>query len=405
MDFLYELDEYQRRAVCDTDGRILVLAGPGSGKTRVVTYKVAYLIAKGVLPRSILCLTFTNKAADEMRKRVKELIGEEGHNVWAGTFHSYCARLLRRYGEFVGVPRNYTIYDEDDERRVIRELIKRYDVNLQVDEVYSQIERAKSRYYDESLIESFLRESEIKCGLRGLYNIYLAYRQTLLRANALDFSDLLVKAVRLLHTKVRKWVSPKYLIVDEFQDTNLIQYYITELLAREYGNVTCVGDEDQSIYGFRGAVVENIFRFKNRGARVYVLPRNYRSTKVIVEASRHVIEKNELHYPKELHTENESGSHIVVRGFLYPQDEAEWVCDEIEQNSYRDACILVRTQAQTRAFEDEFVKRGIPYIIIGTLRFYDRKEIKDILAYLRLVYNKDDDCAFLRACNLSLIHI
>lgn len=410
MDILSSLNPAQREAVTTVKGPILVLAGPGSGKTRVLTHRVAYLIREcRVAPFNILAVTFTNKAAREMRERLMQLVGEANLNdLTIGTFHATCARFLRRDGERVGLGRGFVIYDEDDQAVLIKQVLK--ELNLD-DKIYrpgavlGAIGKAKNDLIppDQYIPPSYWHEA--------VGRAYTRYQQLLLENNAADFDDLIMATVHLLRENrdvlERYQDRFTYLHVDEFQDTNVAQYVLMKLLADKYQNLFCVGDEDQSIYGWRGADYRNVLRFSQDflNAQVKLLEQNYRSTQTILDVAQAIIRKNPSRHAKQLWTENTQGIPLTLFEAYDQDEEAAFVADEITRltkRGYRQCEIAVfyRTNAQSRAIEDAFVRRGMPYQLVGATRFYQRREVKDLLAYLRLIYNPNDSVAFNRILNV-----
>jgi len=401
LEFLKELNPSQRTAVELTEGPVLVIAGPGSGKTRVLTYKVAYLIAtKKASPMQIVALTFTNKAANEMKRRIVELIGVAGEAVFAGTFHAFAARVLRMFGDKVGIERNFTIYDEKDSQALIKDIIEelgyQHERVLTPSYVYERIERLKERFVtpeDTPIYEYPDRE---------VRNIYREYNVRLQHNNALDFADLLFYAWRVLRESevARERFSKKYILVDEYQDTNRAQYEILKVLAQKYRNITVVGDEDQSIYRWRGADIHNILDFEKDfpDAKVIRLEENYRSTKRILRVATHLISFNILRKGKQLYTTNPEGDRVKIIEAYDERDEARKVVDIVENagRNLGDFAILYRTHFQSRTFEEELQRRGIPYVVVGGLRFYERKEVKDALAYLKVLVNPRDTVSLIR---------
>ena len=410
MDILESLNPAQRDAIKIVDGPVLVLAGPGSGKTRVLTHRVAFLIHEmRIPPYAILAVTFTNKAARVMRERLTHLVGEErAHDLTLGTFHATCARFLRRDGERVRLGRGFAIYDEDDQLTLIKQVIK--ELNLD-DKVYrpgavlGAIGRAKNELIgpDEYVPPSYWHEA--------VGRAYKRYQQLLTENNAADFDDLLMATVRLFRENPdilqRYQEHYRYLHVDEFQDTNAAQYVLIKLLADRDRNLFCVGDEDQSIYGWRGADYRNVLRFRDDfpDARVALLEQNYRSTQTILDVAQAVIRKNRSRHAKKLWTENPRGIPITLRETYDEDEEAQFVVDEIARLTRqgfkpRDIAVFYRTNAQSRSLEDAFVRRGMPYQLIGSVRFYQRREVKDLLAYLRLLNNPNDSVALNRVLNV-----
>ncbi|WP_295164979.1 DNA helicase PcrA, partial [Selenomonas sp. F0473] len=412
MDLFQGLNEPQRRAVACLEGPLLIVAGAGSGKTRVLTYRIANLLAHDVPPYRILAITFTNKAAREMRDRVDTLIGDAAHDVWLSTFHSFCARFLRiEIDHLSGYEKNFVIYDASDTKGLIRECLK----ELNIDEkhtapgaVQSHISDAKNRLLTAAQFAAeagdFFAEQVAK-----VYELY----QTKLRANnALDFDDLLMLTVAVLlqNEEVRKKYQEKfrYILVDEYQDTNGAQYQITKLLADGHRNICVVGDADQSIYGWRGADMRNILNFERDypEATVILLEQNYRSTKNILAAANAVIENNLERKKKALWTDNAEGDPIVVYEGSTEKNEAAYIVREVERlhtifhMKYGDIAVLYRTNAQSRNIEEAFYASGVPYSMVGAVRFYDRREIRDIIAYLRVIYNPRDTLSLLRIINV-----
>ena len=412
MDLMQGLNEPQQRAVACLQGPLLIVAGAGSGKTRVLTFRIANLLEHGVPPYRILAITFTNKAAREMRERVDALIGDAAQDVWLSTFHSFCARFLRMELEHYGrYAKNFVIYDAADSKGLIRECLK----ELNIDEkhtapgaVQAHISDAKNRLLDVAAFTAqatdFFAEQVAK--------IYALYQSKLQENNALDFDDLLMLTVELLtkneelRTKYQKKF--QYILVDEYQDTNGAQYSITKLLAAEHRNICVVGDADQSIYGWRGADMRNIMNFEKDypEATVILLEQNYRSTKNILAAANAVIENNLTRKKKELWTDNPTGDRITIYEGATEKNEASYIVREVERLhtmfhvKYGDIAVLYRTNAQSRNIEEAFYATGVPYAMVGSVRFYDRREIKDIIAYLRVIYNPRDTLSLLRIINV-----
>lgn len=412
MDLMQGLNEPQQRAVACLQGPLLIVAGAGSGKTRVLTFRIANLLEHGVPPYRILAITFTNKAAREMRERVDALIGDAAQDVWLSTFHSFCARFLRMELEHYGrYAKNFVIYDAADSKGLIRECLK----ELNIDEkhtapgaVQAHISDAKNRLLDVAAFTAqatdFFAEQVAK--------IYALYQSKLQENNALDFDDLLMLTVELLtkneelRTKYQKKFH--YILVDEYQDTNGAQYAITKLLAAEHRNICVVGDADQSIYGWRGADMRNIMNFEKDypEATVILLEQNYRSTKNILAAANAVIENNLTRKKKELWTDNPTGDRITIYEGATEKNEASYIVREVERLhtmfhvKYGDIAVLYRTNAQSRNIEEAFYATGVPYAMVGSVRFYDRREIKDIIAYLRVIYNPRDTLSLLRIINV-----
>ncbi|MEW5719303.1 MAG: UvrD-helicase domain-containing protein [Chloroflexota bacterium] len=410
MDTLSSLNPAQREAVAAVNGPVLVLAGPGSGKTRVLTHRVAYLIREcRVSPFNILAVTFTNKAARAMRERLTQIVGEASVNdLTIGTFHATCARFLRRDGERVGLGRGFVIYDEDDQQSLIKQVLK--EMNLD-DKVYrpgavlGAIGKAKNDLIppDKYVPPSYWHEA--------IGRAYARYQQLLLENTAADFDDLIMQTVRLLRENrdvLERYQNRfTYLHVDEFQDTNMAQYVLMKLLADKNQNLFCVGDEDQSVYGWRGADYRNVLRFSQDfpNAQVKLLEQNYRSTQTILDVAQAVIQKNPSRHAKQLWTENAEGVPITLFEAYDQDEEAAFVVDEITRLTRqgfrpREIAVFYRTNAQSRAIEDAFVRRGMPYQLVGATRFYQRREVKDLLAYLRLIHNPNDSVAFNRVINV-----
>ena len=412
MDIFAGLNPAQKQAVEHTDGPLLIMAGAGSGKTKVLTCKVANLLAKGVAPWSILAITFTNKAATEMRERVDRMTGEGAKDVWLSTFHSFCARFLRREVEATGMyKRNFVIYDSSDSQVVIKECLK--DLNLDPKQYApSSIQNAISNAKNQLMGPKAMARDAENFFQQKVAEVYALYAKKLRTNNAMDFDDLLMVSVLLLeeHEEIRvKYQNRfKYILVDEYQDTNGAQYQLTKILAAKHHNLCVVGDADQSIYGWRGADIRNIMDFEEDypEARTIKLEQNYRSTKNILAAANAVIEHNINRKKKELWTENATGEKLTIYEARDERDEAEFIATTVMKQktifnaSYGDMAVLYRTNAQSRVVEETFMRRGIPYTMVGGLKFYDRKEIKDILAYLRVIYNPLDTVSLLRIINV-----
>ncbi|MDO5101098.1 MAG: DNA helicase PcrA [Eubacteriales bacterium] len=406
------LNREQWEAVQTTEGPLLLLAGAGSGKTGVLTHRIAYLIEEEqVSPWNIFAITFTNKAAGEMRERVDRLIGEGGSDVWVSTFHSACVRILRRHIDSIGYERNFTIYDTDDAKALMKEILKRLQIDTkQYPERYflSRISDAKNRLYSAAAYQKEATEVVEK----KVAQVYVEYEKELKKCGALDFDDLLLKAVELFHSApdVLAYYQNRfrYIMVDEYQDTNRVQFELVRLLADKHRNLCVVGDDDQSIYKFRGADITNILDFESvyPDARVIKLEQNYRSTGHILDAANTVIAHNKRRKSKRLWTDQGQGEKITVREFGSGYDEAAFVVKDIAEmkNSgrfdYQDSAILYRTNAQSRMLEEKFILAGVPYRIVGGVNFYARKEIKDILAYLKILHNPSDDVAIRRIINV-----
>lgn len=403
------LNPMQKEAVLHTEGPLLILAGAGSGKTRVLTHRVAYLIdEKGVNPWNILAITFTNKAVGEMRDRVDKLVGFGAESIWVSTFHSTCVRILRRYIEYLGYSANFTIYDGDDQKTLMKQVFKTLDVDTkQFKEraVLGAISSAKDKLVEP---EEFLLNAGQDFRLKRIGEIYKEYQKQLRGNNALDFDDLIVKTVELFQNspEALNYYQErfKYIMVDEYQDTNQAQFKLISLLAAKYKNLCVVGDDDQSIYRFRGADIENILSFENAfpGARVIKLEENYRSTKNILNAANGVIRNNRGRKDKTLWTANEAGAFIQFRQFDTARDEADFVARQLRDSgfSYQDQAVLYRTNAQSRLIEERCIFYNVPYRLVGGVNFYQRREIKDILAYLKTIANGVDDLSVLRIINV-----
>ena len=414
--FLDELNESQRKAVEYIDGPSLVIAGAGSGKTRVLTYKIAYLLTQGYKPWEIMALTFTNKAAKEMKERIIRLVGDEARYLRMGTFHSVFSQLLRMEATYVGYNPNFTIYDETDSRSLCKAIIKEMgldDKAYKPAEVHNRISAAKNHLigpveYSERR-ELLARDQETK--MPQVSTIYSLYCQRCRASNAMDFDDLLYNTYLLFSQQpdvLQKYANVfRFFLVDEYQDTNYAQQQIMLQLASAHKHICVVGDDAQSIYGFRGANIDNILNFQQQygGAQLFKLERNYRSTKRIVEAANSLIHKNERQIRKEVYSKNADGDNLVLTQLSSDREEAMYVCKDIRRKikdyglKFSDFAILYRTNSQSRTFEDQMLKDGTPYRVYGGLSFYQRKEIKDIVAYLRLVANPDDEEAFKRVVN------
>ena len=407
------LNPPQREAVAQTEGPVLILAGAGSGKTRVLTHRIAYLMdEKGVNPWNILAITFTNKAAQEMRERVDKLVGFGSESIWVSTFHSACVRILRRHIDNLGYDTNFTIYDTDDQKSLMKDVCRKMNIDTKIYKersLLAQISHAK---------DELLTPDDMEMKAAGDYNmkkvasVYREYQAALRKNNALDFDDLIVKTVELFEKcgAVLEYYQErfKYIMVDEYQDTNTAQFKFISLLAQRYQNLCVVGDDDQSIYKFRGANIGNILGFEHvfPDARVIRLEQNYRSTRNILNAANQVIANNTERKAKTLWTENEEGSKVHFRQFLNAYEEAEYVAGEIGKlkrnglGNYRDCAILYRTNAQSRIFEEKFIAANIPYKLVGGVNFYARKEIEDLLCYLKTIDNARDDLAVQRIINV-----
>ena len=405
------LNPMQREAVFTTEGPLLVLAGAGSGKTRALTHRVAYLIEeKGVKPWNILAITFTNKAAGEMRERVNQLVDFGADSVWVSTFHSLCVRILRRFIENLGYTTDFSIYDSDDTKTLMKQIFKDLEVNQKVLKergVLGVISSAKNEMISpEEFLLSAKADGDSR--LQRIGELYMEYQKRLKKNSALDFDDLLVKTVELFQAKqeVLEYYQDRfrYIMVDEYQDTNTVQFKLVSLLAAKYRNICVVGDDDQSIYRFRGANIKNILSFEETfpGAKVIKLEQNYRSTKMILDSANEVIKNNAGRKDKTLWTENEVGERPVFREFGSSFDEAEWVVRDIVKKGgpWKDYAILYRTNAQSRLFEEKCIAYNLPYRLVGGVNFYQRKEIKDILCYLKTIANGRDDLAVQRIINV-----
>lgn len=409
------LNEQQREAVFHTEGPVLILAGAGSGKTRVLTHRTAYLIEeKGVNPYNIMAITFTNKAAGEMRERIDQLVGYGSESIWVSTFHSTCVRILRRHIDRIGFDTNFTIYDSDDQKTLMKDICKRLNVDTKIYKersLLAAISKAKDELVDP-------QEFSLRAAASGDFakrkqaEIYREYQDALRRNNALDFDDLIVKTVELFKTddQVLDYYQERfrYIMVDEYQDTNTVQFHLIRILSSKYRNLCVVGDDDQSIYKFRGANIKNILNFESEfpDATVIKLEQNYRSTSNILNAANAVIHNNIGRKDKTLWTENPEGEKIACKQFDNAYDEADYIAAAIqkkvkeERASYKDCAVLYRTNAQSRMFEERFVSTNIPYKVIGGVNFYARREIKDLLAYLRTIENGRDDLAVRRIINV-----
>ena len=406
------LNEPQREAVYHTDGPLLILAGAGSGKTRVLTHRIAYLIEeKGVNPWNILAITFTNKAAGEMRQRVDSLVGFGSESIWVSTFHSMCVRILRRHIDRLGYDNRFTIYDTDDQKTLMKEVIRKLDLDPKRYKERALLSVISSAKNEMILPNEFELNAGGDFGQQQMAKVYREYEAQLKSNNALDFDDLLVKTVQLFDTQpdvLENYQERfRYIMVDEYQDTNTVQFKLVSLLAGKYRNLCVVGDDDQSIYKFRGANIRNILDFEKEftDARVIKLEQNYRSTENILNAANGVIHNNKGRKDKTLWTDNGEGEKISLRQFDTGYDEAEFVAEDIKESvregaSYNDSAILYRTNAQSRLFEEKFIAMNIPYKIVGGINFYARREIKDILAYLKTIDNGQDDLAVRRIINV-----
>lgn len=413
MDLKKLLNKEQYEAAITIDGPLLILAGAGSGKTRVLTHRIAYMVEeKGIYPYNILAITFTNKAAAEMRERVKALVGDKAGNIWVSTFHSTCVRILRREIEKLGYNKNFVIYDTYDQKTLVKQCMKELNINekdITDKEIINKIGSAKDELIGS---EQYKRQNENNFRLNKIADIYVLYQKKLKSNNALDFDDLIFKTVELFKTNEdvlqfyqRKF---KYILVDEYQDTNKAQYELVNLLSKAHRNICVVGDDDQCIYQWRGADITNILDFEKdySDAKVVKLEQNYRSVGNILQAANQVIKHNYNRKNKILRTDSLQGEKIKIYRAFTDKEEANFVINEIERSveqgkgSYRDYAILYRTNAQSRIFEEIFIKRNIPYRIVGGTNFYDRKEIKDIMAYLKVTNNPVDDVSLQRIINV-----
>jgi DNA helicase-2/ATP-dependent DNA helicase PcrA len=412
MDILATLNPAQREAVEAIEGPVLILAGPGSGKTRVITHRVAYLVKLcGVSPHNIMAVTFTNKAAREMRERLEQLLGQAVEALTLGTFHAICARILRREGKAIGLESSFVIYDEDDQLRLMKRVLE--ELNLDPKQYAPQalrsvISAAKSRLISPEdyaqRVSSYFEEIALR--------VYQRYQELLNQGQAVDFDDLLMKTVQLFqdHPQILKRYQSKYVhvLVDEFQDTNIVQYELMKQLAGKYRNLCVVGDPDQSIYSWRFADLRNILSFEKDypEAKVVLLEQNYRSTKTILEVASDVISANVLRKPKKLWTTNEDGAQVTVIESYNAEEEAQSVVNEIErligqeQISLKDCAVMYRVNAQSRALEETFLRYGVPYKLVGGTRFYQRQEVRDVIAYLRLIHNPKDNVSLTRIVNV-----
>ncbi|MDE3057749.1 MAG: UvrD-helicase domain-containing protein [Bacteroidota bacterium] len=410
MNLLEQLNPVQRKATAEKDGPVMIIAGAGSGKTRVLTYRVAYLIQQSVQPYEILALTFTNKAAKEMKSRIEKLVGVQATNIWAGTFHSIFARILRRECEALGYDRSFTIYDTEDQLNVVKAIMASQNISAQQFNpraVHSRISGAKNQLvspeqYDAMAKDPFSQKTA---------EVYAEYQKKLFANNAMDFDDLLLKPIELFqrggNTLEKYQHRFRYLLVDEYQDTNRAQYMLINMLARKFRNLCVVGDDAQSIYSFRGADIRNILDFERDypDCKVFRLEQNYRSTKKILAAADSVIKNNKRQIHKTLWTDNAAGDPVVVVEAEDDKDEGVCIASHIKEEcakrklDLKDFCVLYRTNAQSRSIEDALRRGGISYVIVGGVEFYKRKEIKDVLAYLRVIVNPKDEESLLRIIN------
>jgi len=404
------LNSEQKEAIENIQGPLLIIAGAGSGKTRVLTYRYAHLIKTyGINFENILAITFTNKAANEMKERISQLLNLELSPKWISTFHSLCVKMLRIHGHHIGFNNNFTIYDQSDSTKLIRNCMKDSDIDTKQyspKRIQAHISSLKNqRILPGEAIEFAQSFFDVKVA-----EVYSSYQKKLMLANSMDFDDLLVKAVELLETSDKSldyWSSKfKYIMIDEYQDTNMVQYRLVELLASKYKNICVVGDSDQSIYAFRGADIRNIQEFENdfKNAKVISLEKNYRSSQKILDIANAVISNNPRNKEKKLWTENEVGLDVNLIEFNSERDESKWIADEINkllnQNEYSEIAIFYRTNNQSRLFEEELRKLSLNYKVVGNVRFYDRKEIKDIISYLNFLINPEDTISFERILNV-----
>ena len=416
-DFLNDLNDVQREAVINYNGPTLIIAGAGSGKTRVLTYRIAYMLKQGIAPGSVMALTFTNKAAKEMKERIAQLVSEnEARRLWMGTFHSVFSRILRSEAQVTGYPSTFSVYDAQDAKNVVRQIIKEMNLDEQVykvNEVYGRISSAKNNLITANMygVDTALTTQDAAAKRPQIAEIYQRYAQRCRKSGAMDFDDLLLNTNILFrdHPEILDKYQHffRYILVDEYQDTNSAQYMIVKKLAAQRNNICVVGDDAQSIYAFRGARIENILNFRNDypNYKIFKLEQNYRSTQNIVNAANNLIEKNRNRIQKEIFSENDKGERIRVFNTCSDQEEGYVVAASILEMQYnhqfhnKDFAILYRTNAQSRIFEESLRKLNIPYKIYGGLSFYERKEIKDVLAYGRLMVNPKDDEAFRRVIN------
>ena len=404
---LSHLNPQQKEAVLAPERAILVFAGAGSGKTRVLTYRIAYLIGTNrAKPQEIMALTFTNKAANEMKERLQHLLGELIEGLWVGTFHGIAARILRIFGSHLNLRSDFVIYDEDDQLKLVEKILKQMDIDPQVypaSKILKEIERAKNR----GLGPEDYEPNPFDLLQKRTAQVYMVYQEALREANALDYGDLLLGWYKLLRIpEIRAYFHRrfKHILVDEYQDTNYVQYFILKELYGPETSIMVVGDDDQSIYAWRGAEPGNIFQFQRDfpGVRVIKLEQNYRSTKTILEGANAVISHNQMRTPKRLWTQNPEGKPIVLYGAQDEREEALWVAQRIleSQRPFSHFAVFYRITAQSRVLEEAMIKLGIPYVVVGGLRFYERKEIKDLLAYLRLILNPKDEISLRRVINV-----
>lgn len=399
-DFLKQLNKEQQKAVLQTEGPLIILAGAGSGKTRVITYRVLHLLEKGVDPSSILCITFTNKAASEMKQRIMKKI-ENNVSILVTTFHSLCARIIRKEGKHLGISSRFVIYDQQDQLDALKEAMSRLNISAKEykpTSVLATISQAKNQIISEKDYPQFARGHFQET----VAKIYLAYQKILKENDALDFDDLLLKTIELFHKHpqvLEKYQNLfRYLLIDEYQDTNLAQYQLAKLLAQKWNNICVVGDFSQSIYSWRGADFRNLSKFERDfpNTKTFSLTQNYRSTQNILDAAHAVISKNKSHPILSLWTANPKGEEIIVSETRNEHEEAEYILRQIANFLYGDVAVLYRTNAQSRVIEEVLLHYGVPYVLIGGTRFYERKEIKDALSYLRLLANPKDTVSYKR---------
>ncbi len=410
-DILKDLNSEQKKAVQQIEGPCMIVAGAGSGKTRVLTYKIAHLIESGVSPFEILALTFTNKAANEMKERINKLVGKSAGSIWMGTFHSIFARILRIEAQYIGFDRNFTIYDDEDSKRLVESSMKELKISserIKPDSVFGLIKNLKNKL----ILHDEYRSMAANPFERSAAQIYSLYQESLFKNNAMDFDDLLINPIILFRSNadvLKKYQNRfKFILVDEYQDTNIAQYKIVKMLSEGHGNITIVGDDAQSIYRWRGAEIENILKFESDFDKcsVFKLEENYRSTKKILSLADDVIKNNKRQLQKTLFTKNNEGEDVQLTEVLSDRDEGQlivkWIMNESlhMKLNFKDFVILYRTNAQSRVIEDSLRKNSIPYIIVGGVKFYQRKEIKDVLAYLKILVNPKDDEAMIRVLRL-----
>lgn len=407
MDLKKDLNTEQRKAVEQIEGPCMIVAGAGSGKTRVLTYKIAFLIESGISPFEILALTFTNKAASEMKQRIFSLVGSNASNIWMGTFHSIFARILRIEAQYIGFDRNFSIYDDQDSKKLVEDIMKMLKIgteSIKPDTIFSIIKGLKNKLI---MPDEFISTAGNPIE-KAAAKVYEEYQNSLLRNNSMDFDDLLIWPIVLFKRNPEILIKYqnrfKFILVDEYQDTNVAQYQIVKMLSKLHENITIVGDDAQSIYRWRGAEIENILKFESdfNNTKVFKLEQNYRSTKKILSLADEVIKNNKRQIKKTLFTENAEGDEVVLTETLTDRDEGQmivkWVLHESHhlKLNFKDFVILYRTNAQSRTIEDALIKNSIPYVIIGGVKFYQRREIKDVLAYLKVLVNLKDDEAMSR---------